>query len=236
MVADLAATGRLLGDQSRAAMSLAMLDGRPWTVSELAAQAGIGKAAASEHVSRLIEGGLVRAERQGRCKYVRLAGPEVAALLETLSAVRTPAQGDSGSLSVGRRRRQFAAARTCYDHLAGRLGVAVYDAMVAGGHLRTRDGLAVTRRGRSWLAELGMDVAGLVSGSRVLVRDCLDVTERRPHLAGAVGAALCATFLDRDWVRPVRGSRALLVTPIGERALEAELGVLPAVLSVEIPA
>ncbi len=225
-----AATACLLGDESRAAMCLAMLDGGAWTVSELAVVAAVGKPAASEHVNRLEAGHLVRSETQGRHKFVRLAGPEVADLVESLSRF---GEADSPrSLNAVRERRRLATARTCYDHLAGRLGVAVHDAMLHARLLHHRGGLGVTTRGRDWFADLGVDVAGLEDQRRALVRDCIDLTERTPHLAGGLGAALCTTFVDRDWVRRPDRSRALVVTPLGERSLVDLLGIAPADLVV----
>ncbi len=220
----------LLGDRSRAAMCLAMLDGGRWTVSELAAQASVGRAAASEHVSRLARGGLVGTEQQGRSTYVRLAGPHVAAVVEALAALGD--RPEARSLSDVRARDRLAAARTCYDHLAGRLGVAVHDAMLARRMLRRRDGLALTARGRDLLTGLGVDVDAVAGGRRAFLRDCLDLTERRPHLAGAVGTAVCATFLEREWVRRPDRSRALVVTPHGERAVGDLLGISPADLAL----
>ncbi|MGZ4438248.1 MAG: transcriptional regulator [Nocardioidaceae bacterium] len=226
----LAEVARLLGDHSRATMCVAMLDGRAWTVSELAAEAGVGKAASSEHVSRLAAAGLVLTETCGRNRYVRLAGPQVAEALELLGALAhepTPT-----SLGAVRDRRRLAAARTCYDHLAGRLGVAVTDALVAGGLLRVSPGLHLTRAGRAWFADLGVDVDRLGAGRRPVLRDCLDLTERRPHLAGALGAALFDVAVDRAWVRrPARG-RTLEVTCRGERELETLLGIAPSDLAV----
>ena len=211
-------------------MCLAMLDGRSWTVSELAAEASIGRAAASEHVTRLAEGGLVETQTQGRHKYVRLAGPHVAELLERLGAFGDPSP--PSSLNAVRDRRRMAAARTCYDHLAGRLGVAVHDSMLASGLLQRRNGLGITARGRDWLESLGIDLADLESRRRPLVRDCLDLTERRPHLAGQLGAALCSTFLAEDWVRRPDRTRALVLTPLGERSVTDLLGITPADLTV----
>jgi DNA-binding transcriptional ArsR family regulator len=225
-----ATVAALLGDQSRAAMLLAMLDGGCWTVSELADEAAVGRAAASEHVARLAEGGLVETQAQGRCKYVRLAGPHVAELLERLGGFGEPAP--PRSLNAVRDARRMATARTCYDHLAGRLGVAVHDAMVGDGLLRRRSGLALTPAGRSWFADRGIDVSELEQARRPVVRECVDLTERRPHLSGGLGAALCSTFLDSDWVRRPDRSRALLLTPLGERALADLLGIAPAELLV----
>ena len=219
----------LLGDESRAAMCLAMLDGRSWTVSELAETAGVGLPAASEHVARLADGGLVRTETQGRHKYVRLAGPQVAEVLEALGGLGAPSP--AGSLSAVRERDRIAAARTCYDHLAGRLGVRVHDRLLARRLLRRSGGLRVTGTGRAWFAALGVDLDGLETERRPLLRECLDLTERTPHLAGALGAALCEAFVERDWVRRRPRSRALEVTPLGARAVADLLGVTPADLA-----
>jgi DNA-binding transcriptional ArsR family regulator len=220
----------LLGDESRAAMCLAMLDGGAWTVSELADAASVGRAAASEHVARLAERGLVTTETQGRHKYVRLAGPEVAELVELLSGFGSPAP--PRSLDAARERRRMAAARTCYDHLAGRLGVAVHDALVGRRLLTQRDGLALTAKGRSWFTGLDVDLDVLESQRRALLRECVDLTERTPHLAGSLGAALCDAFVAHDWVRRRRHSRTLEVTPLGERAVAELLGLAPSDLAV----
>ncbi len=226
----LAAVACLLGDESRAAMCLALLDGGCWTMTELAAQAHVGRAAASEHVARLRDGGLVVTETQGRHKYVRLAGPHVAELVEALGALG--GSEPPRSLGAVRERRRLAEARTCYDHLAGRLGVAVHDALLDARVLHRRGGLGLTPQGRTWFADLGVDVPALEAQRRVLVRDCLDLTERTPHLAGSLGAALCTTFVERDWVRRPDRTRALVVTPLGQRALADLLDIAPGTLVV----
>jgi len=226
----LAGVARLLGEESRAAMCTAMLDGRAWTVSELAAEAGVGKAAASEHVTRLAEAGLVLTETCGRNKYVRLAGPQVAEALELLGALAC--DPPPASLGEVRSRRRLALARTCYDHLAGRLGVAVTDAMVGQGLLRLSPGFDLTPTGAAWFRGLGVDPERLAEGRRTVLKGCLDLTERRPHLAGALGAALFDVALERAWVRrPARG-RTLEVTCRGERDLEELLGLTPADLTL----
>jgi DNA-binding transcriptional ArsR family regulator len=225
-----AAIAGLLGDESRAAMCLAMLDGGCWTVSELAQEASVGRAAASEHVSRLADGGLVETQAQGRHKYVRLAGPHVAELLERLGELGKASP--PSSLNAVRDHRRLAAARTCYDHLAGRLGVVVHDAMLDAGLLHRRGGLAVTAAGRDWLLERGVDLTELERARRPLLRECVDLTERRPHLSGALGAAICSAFLDSDWVRRPDRSRALRLTPLGERALADLLDIAPTDLVV----
>ncbi|MFE6867975.1 ArsR/SmtB family transcription factor [Kitasatospora sp. NPDC057692] len=243
----LAQLAGLLADPTRAAFCMALLDGRAWTSGELARHARVAPSTASEHLSRLIAGGLLTEERQGRHRYVRLAGPEVATLIEDLASFPMPAgstdrptdrPGDRptrrpsspavpGSLREATRTSAEARARTCYDHLAGRLGVAVRDAALARGLVSDEDGPALTDRGRSWLAELGAELpprAGR-AGGRPVVRTCLDWTERRSHLGGAFGALLCRTALDRAWVERIGSGRALRVTPDGERALRDLLGL-----------
>ncbi|MEV7934969.1 winged helix-turn-helix domain-containing protein [Kitasatospora sp. NPDC088264] len=224
----LAAFAALLADPTRAAFCTALLDGRAWTAGELARHAGVAPSTASEHLSRLIAGGLLAEERQGRHRYVRLATPEVATLIEDLTAFA----GQGGrptphGLREATRQSAEARARTCYDHLAGRLGVAVADALLARGLLTDDAGLAVTGRGRAWLAAQAIELPERAGrrGGRPVVRSCLDWTERRSHLGGALGAALCRTALDRSWVERIGSGRALRVTPDGDRALRELLGV-----------
>ncbi|MEV7924314.1 winged helix-turn-helix domain-containing protein [Kitasatospora sp. NPDC088779] len=224
----LAAFAALLADPTRAAFCTALLDGRAWTAGELARHAGVAPSTASEHLSRLIAGGLLAEERQGRHRYVRLATPEVATLIEDLTAFA--GQGDRPTphgLREATRQSAEARARTCYDHLAGRLGVAVADALLARGLLTDDAGLAVTGRGRAWLAAQAIELPERAGrrGGRPVVRSCLDWTERRSHLGGALGAALCRTALDRSWVERIGSGRALRVTPDGDRALRELLGV-----------
>ncbi|MGW1870671.1 ArsR/SmtB family transcription factor [Streptomyces mauvecolor] len=219
----LAETAGLLADRTRAAFCQALLDGRAWTAGELARHAGVRPSTASEQLSRLIEGGLLSEERQGRHRYVRLAGPEAAVLIETLAAF-APDAASPRNLRQSVQLSAEARARTCYDHLAGQLGVALADAMISRSLVVDDSGLAVTPTGRTWLANaLGYEPPA--SSRRPLVRSCLDWTERRPHLAGALGAALCATALERQWVRRVGSGRAVKVTPLGSQMLRELLGV-----------
>ncbi|WP_412539283.1 winged helix-turn-helix domain-containing protein [Longispora sp. K20-0274] len=219
----LAAFAGLLADPTRATICLALLDGRAWTGTELARLAKVAPSTASEHLSRLVAGGILAEERQGRHRYVRLAGPEVAALLEDLSAF-TSAPRVPRSLRESNRHRAEARARTCYDHLAGHLGVAVADAMVRDGLVTEDAGLAVTPSGVAWLERLGITLAP-TRGRRPMVKSCLDWTERRTHLAGLVGAALCATAMERHWVERIGAGRALRVTPAGQAAFREHLGI-----------
>ncbi|MEV7526317.1 winged helix-turn-helix domain-containing protein [Streptomyces sp. NPDC091371] len=219
----LAETAGLFADRTRAAFCLALLDGRAWTAGELARHAGVRPSTASEQLSRLIEGGLLTEERQGRHRYVRLAGPEVAALIEALASY-APDTPHPQNLRESVRLSAEARARTCYDHLAGRLGVALADAMIARGIVAADSGLAVTTAGQAWLTD-ALGYQRPPGTRRPLVRGCLDWTERRPHLAGALGAALCSAALERQWVRRVGSGRAVKVTPDGAEALWKLLGV-----------
>jgi hypothetical protein len=211
-------------------MCLALLDGRAWTVGELARHAGIAPSTASQHVATLIGGGLLSGVQQGRHHYVRLAGPATAELIEDLAeyaAPGPPAPTESGrSLRAVRASEAMRKARTCYDHLAGRLGVRITDALTDARLLDQAGGFALTPAGVDWLdAAMGVDVAALRAGRRPLVRSCLDWTERRPHLGGAVGAALCGRFLTEGWVSRVSGSRAVRVTAEGAAAMHKMEGI-----------
>lgn len=217
---ELAKLARLLADDTRAAMCVALLDGRAWTAGELAAHAGVAPPTASGHLHRLVDGGLLVERRQGRHRYLRLAGPHVAELLEDLLARLGPPPAPVGTLRAVTAAAALARGRTCYDHLAGRLGVAVTDAMTRRGLLRQDDGFGLTEDGVRWLAALsGTDLAVLRATRRPLARPCLDWTERRTHLAGAAGARLCAHLFDRQWVARVGSGRAVRVTPAGATAL-----------------
>ncbi len=213
----------LAGDPARAGMLHALMDGRALTASELARVAGIAPQTASGHLSRLVAARLLNVEKQGRHRYHRLASPAVAQMMESIMRVAS----EPKRLSVGPRDTGLRAARTCYDHLAGRLGVALADALVAGGHAELgNDAGLVTDKGIRFLARLGVDVEALEQRSkRVLCRPCLDWSERRPHLAGAVGAALCAHSFDKNWIRRIEGTRAVAVTPRGQRVFREEFGV-----------
>ncbi|WP_433384741.1 ArsR/SmtB family transcription factor [Actinoplanes sp. CA-142083] len=221
----LAGWAALLADRTRAAFCLALLDGRAWTVGELAKHAGVAISTASEHADRLVAGGLLAQRKQGRHRYLQLAGPEVAALIETVAAAGAPGPPRPVvSLSAAHRRRNLAFARTCYDHLAGFVGVALADGLIANGLVSRSHGLAVTPRGVTWLGFNA--ISWDKSGKRPVLRECLDWTERRSHLAGSVGAAICAHAFDAGWIVRIGSGRAVKVTDVGARALEDQLGVV----------
>ncbi|MEU6487332.1 winged helix-turn-helix domain-containing protein [Streptomyces sp. NPDC046887] len=233
---DLAALAALFADGTRAAFCLALLDGRAWTAGELARHAGVAPSTASEHLGRLVAGGILAEERQGRHRYVRLADARTAQLVEDLAghatALARPGDGAGPprSLRAASTEHAMARARTCYDHLAGRLGVAVTDAMTGRGLLRQDTGFALTEAGVDWFAELGLPLEP--RGRRPLARGCLDFTERRPHLAGLAGAALCRHALDSGWCEPIGTARALRLTEAGAHALRERLGVTAEALEV----
>ncbi|MBQ0993883.1 winged helix-turn-helix domain-containing protein [Micromonospora sp. H61] len=220
----MAEVAALLADGTRASICVALLDGRAWTAGELARRAGVAPSTASDHLNRLVRGGLLVEERQGRHRYLRLAGPSVAQLIEDLAGHAPTTPAPTGSLRAATSTAALAYARTCYDHLAGRLGVLMYDALLAGGRLDQSSGLALTSEGWAWATELGVPVHLLRTGRRPVVRDCLDWTERRPHLAGALGAALCRRFTDLGWISQGTG-RAIRLTPTGRVALAETLDV-----------
>lgn len=204
----------------------ALMDGRALTATELAGAASVAPQTASGHLGKLLTARLVSVQQQGRHRYYRLASPAVARMMESIMRVAWEGKPPSGPLT-GPRDLAMRTARTCYDHLAGRLGVRLTDALLARGRVELADDAGVvTPSGTRFFHKLGIPVGSLnVRGRRMLCCPCLDWSERRPHLGGALGAALCTHSLGEGWVRRVRGSRALLITPKGMRAFREQFGV-----------
>jgi DNA-binding transcriptional ArsR family regulator len=218
----------LAGDPARAGMLHALMDGRALTATELARVAGITPQTASGHLARLAVAGLLVVEKQGRHRYHRLASPAVAQMMESIMQVAAGLDTNRPRLVVGPRDAALRAARTCYDHLAGRLGVALADALVEADHVElTDDGGLVTDAGIAFFCRIGIDLdrpanrSGRRSG-RLLCRPCLDWSERRPHIAGTIGAALCAHSIEKGWIRRNDGTRAVTITPKGQRVFRDE--------------
>jgi DNA-binding transcriptional ArsR family regulator len=210
----------------------ALMSGEALTAGELARAADVGPSTASEHLGRLVDGGLVAVAAQGRHRYHRICDAEVAVALEALARICPPTPVRSLRAATGRDALRHA--RTCYGHLAGTVGVALADALADRGWLLPRGDddagdLVLTPNGEVGLMGAGVDVAAARAARRAFARSCLDWTERRPHVAGALGAALAATALDAGWVRRGAG-RGLAVTPAGRDALSGLFGVPPAVL------
>ena len=223
MLAEVAA---VVGDPGRAGMLHALMDGRALTASELARVACITPQTASGHLTRMTAIGLLSVEKQGRHRYHRLATPAVAHMLESIMQVASALQPPRQRLATGPRDAALRTARTCYDHLAGRLGVALADALVAQGHAElTGDAGIMTDAGMAFLGRIGIDAgehARDPDAKRMLCRPCLDWSERRPHLAGAVGAALCRSVWRTDGSGAWTDTRAVLITPKGYRVFREQ--------------
>ncbi len=238
--ADIASLGSLFAEPARCAVLLALDDGRALPASVLADEAGVSRSTASSHLTKLTDAGLLSVETHGRHRYYRLAGPQVGALLEQLVALAPPRP--VRSLREGTRAARLRSARTCYDHLAGRLGVELMGSLLERGVLTGGDGrydpardtsdvlsnpgrdlrYELSDNGRAYLSELGVEIP---FGRRPLVRYCVDWSEQRHHLGGALGRALLDRFLGARWIHRVPRGRAVTVTAEGRTALTDWFGV-----------
>ena len=213
----------LIGDSARAEVLTALMADRALTATELADVAGVTKQTISAHLAKLLDAGLLAVESQGRHRYFRLADRDVAQLLESLMNVAFRA--GAVRLRASPREPALRRARVCYDHLAGEVGVQLYEALVRQGLLQPApDGVALTPAGIAWFMQVGIDTAALQRQRRMLCRPCLDWSERRHHLGGALGAALLQRLLDGGWARRAPAtqgapSRVVQFTPKGELAL-----------------
>jgi DNA-binding transcriptional ArsR family regulator len=221
IIAEIAA---LVGDPTRATMLSALLDGRALTASELALAARITPQTASTHLAKLTEAGLLSAVRDGRHRHFRLASPRVEDMIDGIVAVALEKRPRQRALSP--EARALEAARICYDHLAGRLSVDLTDALVARDYVVLDDEAAeITTAGVRFFKGLGIELPAQRSARRRFCRLCLDWTERRPHIAGAVGAAIARRYFDLGWLTRVRRSQAVLVTPSGRRGFRKTFGI-----------
>jgi DNA-binding transcriptional ArsR family regulator len=220
----IAEVAALIGDAARANILSALMGGRALTAGELARHAGVSAQTTSGHLARLLEAELITVEKQGRHRYFRLASSEIAHAMEALMAVA--AEGPKRYRPTGPKDEALRTARTCYDHMAGRLGVALADSLCEHGHIVLSDGLgAVTDEGQQFFREFGIDLETAARSKRPFCRTCLDWSERRPHLAGHVGAALFSRSLDLAWITRIPESRALKITNAGQRGFITKLGL-----------
>ncbi len=221
----LAVAANLIAEPARAAMLLELMHGRALPAGELARAANVSAQTASGHLARFVEGRFLRVERQGRNRYYRLASTDVAAAVEALMVLSSGARP--------KERRQMPAAgtiehaRTCYAHLAGWVGVEIADALQANGLLlpAAQRAFAVTERGREWFQEIGVAVPRAETADAKIARQCIDWTERRPHVAGAAGVAMYRRFVELRWIVPSKSTRAVRMTLDGRRELWRRLRV-----------
>jgi DNA-binding transcriptional ArsR family regulator len=241
--ADIARIGALVADPARARMLMALGDGRALAASVLADEAGVAASTASAHLAKLVDGGLLTVAQHGRHRYFALSGPQVGALIETLAGLAPPAR--VRSLRQGTRAHAVRTGRTCYDHLAGRLGTGLMGALLERGLLTGGDGTfdpeaahndrfsapgsdhdyRLTGHGRDELSAFGVDLDQLAARPRPLIRYCVDWSEQRHHLAGGLGAALATRMLDLGWVSRARRGRAVHVTQAGSMGLAQTFGL-----------
>ncbi|KAB2848355.1 MAG: helix-turn-helix transcriptional regulator [Hyphomicrobiaceae bacterium] len=218
----IAALGAMIAVPARANILAALFDGRALTASELAIAARVSPQTTSSHLAKLVDARLLVVERHGRHRYYRLAGPAVAEALEPLTHISphrpVPGRGKSAEL------QNLREARMCYDHLAGRLGVLLTEAMVSRNLLKAlgRE-YEVTPRGSKFCKELGIELDKLRSQRRVFARQCLDWSERKPHLAGVLGAAIAQSLIDRGWLTRSSRGRNVILTDAGQSALQDRL-------------
>ena len=240
---DISALGALLADPARCRVLLALADGRALAASVLAAEAGVAPSTVSAHLRKLLDGNLLSVEAHGRHRYYRLVGPHVAQLLESLAAHAPPSP--VRSLREGTRAHAVRQGRYCYDHLGGRLGVALMTALLSREILTGGDGgfhpdktqtdrlsapgrdidYRLTDSGVQTLRDFGIDLDALSAHRRPLIRYCLDWSEQRHHLAGALGAALAQLLFARAWLRPAERGRAVFLTDAGARGLKSSFGI-----------
>lgn len=221
---DLAAVAALIADPSRATMLAMLLGGVSLPAGELARQARISPQTASAHLAKLVEGGLLAVRNNGRHRYFYLSSPQVAQALEALSLVAPAARvsGLSHSLEMEAMRR----ARTCYNHLAGQLGVAVTEAFVDKGFLNPyEEAFELTAAGEAWFSNLGVETGQLQKKRPTFSKVCLDWSERKPHLAGSLGSSVTRRLFELKWIALLEGSRAVKITGYGQLQFQNELGL-----------
>jgi DNA-binding transcriptional ArsR family regulator len=221
---DLAAVAALLADPARASMLSALLGDIALPAGELARLAKITPQTASTHLAKLVKGNLLSVTALGRHRYFRLKDKNVAQVLESLALIASPAR--VVSLNDSLERKAIQRARTCYDHLAGTLGVGLTQAFIDHGYIRYHgEAYEVTRAGETWFHSFGIDCLDLQEKRRAFARSCLDWSERKPHMAGALGAAVLRRLLELKWIVRFRSSRTVKVTDLGRQQFQNEFGL-----------
>ncbi|HET7577958.1 MAG TPA: metalloregulator ArsR/SmtB family transcription factor [Bacillales bacterium] len=221
---NVAEAAALLSESSRAAMLTALMDGRFHTATELAYMAGIKQQTASFHLSKLTAAHFIQMEKHGRYRYYKLANQKVAEILESFLSLSRPPE--IRSLRQSSQMKALRSARTCYDHLAGELGVQLTQSMLEGGYLeKAEKHFCVTSEGERFFEDFGMDLAGLHKKRRSFSRACLDWSERQHHLAGALGQGIAARLFELQWIARIPSSRAVKVTEKGQIGLEKMFGL-----------
>ena len=216
----------LIGDPVRARILWTMFGGRAYTAGELAASVDTSPQNLSMHLAKLIKADLLAVEVQGRHRYYRFSRPEVAYAVESLAGLLPRRTGVTAAGGAEKADPPIRVCRTCYDHLAGIVGVAVTESLLGKGLIRPVDrNFELTEKGDRWFGDMGVDCEALREQRRGFARACLDWTERRPHLAGSLGAALLQVMMDRHWLRRMEGTRAVLVTAKGRKAMGEHFGM-----------
>jgi DNA-binding transcriptional ArsR family regulator len=217
--------GELIGEPARTAILIELLDGKDVSAGELAVVAGISAQSASAHLSKLVDGGLLKSWRQGRNHYFKISGPQVAYALEALGAISTLSHPSGATRSL--KDMEICRARSCYDHLAGRVGVEMTRSLENLKVIRFNGGgeYEIGPKGGKWFEDFEIDVDAARISRRAFARRCLDWTERKPHLAGALGAAVFTRMLASRWLARRRGTRALRMTEHGVREFRRRFGI-----------
>jgi DNA-binding transcriptional ArsR family regulator len=219
---DFGTVAALVGDPVRANILWTLLDGRAFTATELAINVDSSPQNLSMHLAKLIGAGFISVAKQGRHRYYTYSRPEVAYAVEALAALLPPKQRSA----VRETDVPIRTCRTCYDHLAGRLGVQVTESLVQKKLIEPGPGIfTLTAKGIRWFSDFGVDCETLQTGRRSFARACVDWTERRPHLAGALGAALLKKMMEEHWLRRMKDTRAVLLTPKGRKAMSEIFGL-----------
>ena len=214
----------LIGDKVRSVILWSLLDGKAYTATELSTFSNSSRQSVSNHLSKLIEAELISVEKQGRHRYFRLANEQVAQVIESLASLIPNHQIE---IKKTKEAQMLATARTCYDHLAGKLSIEIKNALLEQELITLSNNVyEVTERGENWFKKFGIDIDILKQKKRSFAHPCLDWTEREHHIAGALGKAILEICLKNDWVRRKNNSREIIITTLGKKKLKEELKII----------